>query len=210
MHPLGGPAVDELTPATVHVVHCIDTEGRSTNRWRRPSSGSGTSSSSTSSRARRRCARLQAGEVDLGGLEAAVQKVVDPHLLAYNDTWDKVDAMLEDCLSAGVPRPVPRFGRQRLGLQLVLRGPRRLRHQSPAARHGLPQRVRPLPRACSARPARAQDGLHFHYHPHSFSHEAHRCATHWWAVLRQPPPDPLAPGDRPAVVPRGAIVRDST
>ena len=43
--------------------------------------------------------RLQAGEVDLGGLEAAVQKVVDPHLLAYNDTWDKVDAMLAELMS---------------------------------------------------------------------------------------------------------------
>jgi hypothetical protein len=27
-----------------------------------------------------------------------------------------------------------------------------------------------------------QDGLHFHYHPHPFSREAHRCATHWWAA----------------------------
>ena len=25
-----------------------------------------------------------------------------------------------------------------------------------------------------------QDGLHFHYHPHSFKREAHHCATHWW------------------------------
>ena len=40
--------------------------------------------------------RLQEGKVDLGGLEGAVQKVVDPHLLAYNDTWDKVDAMLAE------------------------------------------------------------------------------------------------------------------
>lgn len=26
---------------------------------------------------------------------------MNPHLLAYNDTWDKVDAMLKECLSAG-------------------------------------------------------------------------------------------------------------
>ena len=25
-----------------------------------------------------------------------MKRVVDPHLLAYNDTWDKVDAMLAD------------------------------------------------------------------------------------------------------------------
>ena len=50
--------------------------------------------------------RLQAGEVDLGGKEAAVQRVVDPHLLAYNDTWDKIDALLADCLSAEFSQPV--------------------------------------------------------------------------------------------------------
>jgi len=43
--------------------------------------------------------RLQTGTEDLGGLEAAVQRVVDPHLLAYNDTWDKVDAMLAEVMS---------------------------------------------------------------------------------------------------------------
>jgi hypothetical protein len=25
------------------------------------------------------------------------------------------------------------------------------------------------------------DGIHFHYHPHAFTREAHRSATHWWA-----------------------------
>ncbi len=35
------------------------------------------------------------------------------------------------------------------------------------------------------RPARdrlvRRTALHFHYHPHNFRREAHRCATHWWA-----------------------------
>ncbi len=65
--------------------------------------------------------RLQAGEVDLGGLEAAVQRVVDPHLLAYNDTWDKVDAMLAELMSAIISHADPRFLRGGLDLQLVLR-----------------------------------------------------------------------------------------
>ena len=81
-------------------------------------------------------------------------KVVDPHLLAYNDTWDKVDAMLEECLSPAFRDARPRLVRRRLGLQLVLRRPRRLRRQSPAPGHGLPQRLRPLPRRCSGRRAR--------------------------------------------------------
>ena len=75
-----------------------------------------------------------------------MRKVVDPHLLAYNDTWDKVDAMLADCLSPDFRDRHAGFVRRRLGLQLVLRRPRGLRRQSPPPRHGLPQRVRPLSR----------------------------------------------------------------
>ena len=59
--------------------------------------------------------------MDLGGLEAAVQKVVDPHLLAYNDTWDKVDAMLAELMRAIISHAGSRFRRGGLDLQLVLR-----------------------------------------------------------------------------------------
>ena len=87
---------------------------RSLHRYRRPAvrvgggdvrAPEGHLRRSTSSRASTLLRRLQAGEVDLGGREAAVRKVVDPHLLAYNDTWDKIDAMLEDCMSASLPEP---------------------------------------------------------------------------------------------------------
>lgn len=82
----------------LHVVHCIDTEGPLHE-----------SLDATFERLREifkldlepsadLLRRLQAGTENLGGLEGAVRKVVDPHLLAYNDTWDKVDAMLADCL----------------------------------------------------------------------------------------------------------------
>jgi len=84
---------------TVYVVHCIDTEGPLHE-----------SVDATFERLKaifkldlepsvETLRRLQAGEMKLGGLEAAVRKVVDPHLLAYNDTWDKVDAMLAELLS---------------------------------------------------------------------------------------------------------------
>ena len=83
----------------VYIVHCIDTEGPLYE-----------SVDATFERLREifhldlpasqdMLRRLQAGDVPLEGLEAAVQKVVDPHLLAYNDTWDKVDAMLAKLMS---------------------------------------------------------------------------------------------------------------
>ena len=83
----------------VYVVHCVDTEGplhesvEATFERLKDIFGLDLEPSTAMLR------RLQAGEVDLGGLEPAVQKVVDPHLLGYNDTWDKVDAMLAECMS---------------------------------------------------------------------------------------------------------------
>src|ERR1700743_2116941 len=93
----------------VHIVHCIDTEGPLHE-----------SIDATFERLRdifhlelepsvEMLRRLQAGTEDLGGLEAAVQRVVDPHLLAYNDTWDKVDSMLARIMDDGFRNTVPDF-----------------------------------------------------------------------------------------------------
>jgi hypothetical protein len=169
-----------MRPRPVYIVHCIDTEGPLHE-----------SLSATFERLRdifhldlepseATLRQLQNGSLDLGGLEAAVQKVVDPHLLAYNDTWDKVDEMLARIMdeSFRMKRPDsagrgwvynwfcvdhvdydanPR--RREIGYHNVFDHYRRIIEQSHES--------------C--------DGLHFHYHPHSFRREAHRCATHWWA-----------------------------
>lgn len=39
--------------------------------------------------------KLQNQQIDLSGQEKDVAKVLSPHLLAYNDTWDKIDKMLD-------------------------------------------------------------------------------------------------------------------
>ena len=83
----------------VYVVHCVDTEGPLHESveatFERLKGIFGIELEPSVGLLR----QLQAGEVDLGGIEQAVRKVVDPHLLAYNDTWDKVDAMLASCMS---------------------------------------------------------------------------------------------------------------
>jgi hypothetical protein len=165
----------------VYIVHCIDTEGPlhesvevTFERLRaifhlelEPSADL--------------LCRLQAGKVNLGGLEAAVQKVVDPHLLAYNDTWDKVDAMLAELTSesfrskvldsAGAGWIFNWFCVDHVDYDF-----------NPRCRdigyHKIFEHYRALKIATES----SQDGLHFHYHPHSFSREAHRCATHWWST----------------------------
>jgi hypothetical protein len=164
----------------VHIVHCIDTEGplcesiEATFERLRAIFHLQLEPSAETLR------RLQVGKVKLGGLEAAVQKVVNPHLLAYNDTWDKVDAMLtelvsasfrtEVCDSAGAGWIYNWFCVDHVDYDL---NPRR----RDIGYHNIFEHYRRLIRETSS----AQDGLHFHYHPHSFRREAHRCATHWWS-----------------------------
>jgi len=166
--------------ATVQVVHCIDTEGplhesvQATFERLRDIFKLELEPSSQTLRL------LQAGEVDLGGLEAAVQKVVDPHLLAYNDTWDKVDAMLAECLSPAFRDRVRDscdggwvynwFCVDHVDYEV---NPRR----RDMGYHNVFDHYRSL----LSETGSGQDGLQFHYHPHSFGKEAHRCATHWWA-----------------------------
>lgn len=165
---------------TVHLVHCVDTEGPLYE-----------SIEATFERLKdifkvdlepsvETLARLQAGEIDLAGMEAEVQKVVDPHLLAYNDTWDKIDALLTDCLSTSFRNQV----RDSAGEGWVYNwfcvdhvdydvNPRR----RDMGYHNIFDHYRRVLRETHS----GQDGLHFHYHPHNFRREAHRCATHWWA-----------------------------
>jgi hypothetical protein len=165
----------------VYIVHCIDTEGplhesvEATFERLKAIFGLELEPSVALLR------KLQAGEVDLGGLEAAVKKVVDPHLLAYNDTWDKVDAMLADCMSERFRTRV----RDSFGGGWVYNwfcvdhvdyeiNPRR----RDIGYHNIFDHFRGMIRETDS----CQDGLQFHYHPHSFRKEAHRCATHWWAT----------------------------
>jgi len=166
--------------STVHVVHCIDTEGplyesveatfeRLHDIFRLDFEPSLALLES-----------LQAGDVDLGGREAAVRKVVDPHLLAYNDTWDKLDGMLADCLSEEFRTRV----RDTEGGGWVYNwfcvdhvdyavNPR---HRD-MGYHNIFDHYRSALRDWGS----GRDEVHFHYHPHPFSKEAHRSATHWWA-----------------------------
>lgn len=168
-----------MTSQPVYIVHCIDTEGPLHE-----------SLSATFERLRdifhvdlepseATLRGLQNGTVNLDGLEAAVQKVVDPHLLAYNDTWDKVDSMLAGIMTEAFRKKLP----DSAGNGWVYNwfcvdhvdydaNPRR----RDMGYHNVFEHYRWILKQTGA-----QDGLHFHYHPHSFRREAHRCATHWWA-----------------------------
>ena len=167
-------------PSKVHIVHCVDTEGPLHE-----------SVEATFERIKAifkldlppsidLLHRLQSGQVDLGGIETAVSKVLDPRLLAYNDTWDKVDTMLADamsksfrtriCDSSGGGWIYNWFCVDHVDYEI---NPRR----RDMGYHNIYDHYRGMIRETDS----PQDGMHFHFHPHSPRGEAHRCATHWWA-----------------------------
>jgi hypothetical protein len=163
----------------VYVVHCIDTEGPLYESveatFERLEAIFGLELPPSAALLR----RLQAGAVDLGGREAAVRRVVDPHLLSYNDTWDKVDAMVGDCVSEAFRYAT----RDSFGGGWVYNwfcvdhvdydtNPRR----RDIGYHNVFDHYRTLLRETRSN----DDGVHFHYHPHPFSRAANHCATHWW------------------------------
>ena len=165
---------------TVYVVHCIDTEGPLHESVEATFDRLKSIFNLDLEPSIEMLRRLQAGEVDLGGLESAVRKVVDPHLLSYNNTWQKIDTMLEECLSEEFRTRV----RDSFGSGWVYNwfcvdhvdyenNPRR----RDMGYHNIFDHYRQLILASNS----TRDGLHFHYHPHSFRKEAHHCATHWWA-----------------------------
>jgi hypothetical protein len=165
---------------TVYLVHCIDTEGplhESLEATFDRLKGIFHLDLKPSAELLR---RLQQGQVDLGGLEVAVQKVVDPHLICYNDTWDKVDSMLVDALSERFRNEVldSRGGGWVYNWFCVDHvdydvNPRR----RDIGYHNVFDHYRKILQNTGS----VQDGLHFHYHPHAFRREANLCATHWWA-----------------------------
>jgi hypothetical protein len=165
---------------TVYVVHCVDTEGPLHESVEATFDRLSDIFSIHLEPSHEALRRLQAGEIDLGGIEAAVQRVVDPHLLAYNDTWDKVDSVLAECLAPSFRNRL----RDSTGGGWIYSwfcvdhvdydtNPRR----RDMGYHNIFDHYRTALEETGSE----QDGLHFHYHPHSFLREAHRCATHWWA-----------------------------
>jgi hypothetical protein len=167
-------------PNTVYVVHCIDTEGplyesiEATFERLREIFGIELDPSSAMLQ------QLQKGEVDLGGLESTVKKVLAPHLLSYNDTWDKLDDMLKDAMSESFRRKISDsrgggwiynwFCVDHVDYEV---NPRR----RDIGYHNIFDHFRGVIRNVDS----PQDGVHLHYHPQPFRREAHRCATHWWA-----------------------------
>jgi hypothetical protein len=165
---------------TVHVVHCIDTEGPLHESleatFERLREIFGLQLEPTEENLR----RLQRRELDLGGMEDAVYRVVDPHQLNYSDTWDRIDRILLEIMSPEYRNAFPdSFGNgwifnwhcvDHVGYEY---NPRR----RDMGYHNIFDHYAGMIR----RTGSGQDAIHFHYHPMPFNRKAHHCATHYFA-----------------------------
>ncbi len=125
--------------------------------------------------------QLRSKELDLGGKEDAAALVVSPQLLNYNDSWDKVDAMLDEMLSPEYRQryadPTGRgwvynwFIVDHIGYDI---NPRR----RDMGYHNIFDHYKSL-----LKETNSADEINWHFHPMSTYKEAHICAT---SYLRSP------------------------
>ncbi|MGE4297653.1 MAG: hypothetical protein AB7E47_06460 [Desulfovibrionaceae bacterium] len=165
---------------TVYVVHCVDTEGplgetlQATFQRVRHTFGVDLPPS------RDTLARLQRRELDLGGREEAVARMVAPELLAYKDSWDKMDAMLDRIQAPEVRLALTdSLGRgwiynwfcvDHVGYT-----------ENPRGRDMGYHRVFDHYAARCLESGNSRDAVYFHYHPMHFSRHAHRSGSHYFA-----------------------------
>ena len=168
--------------APLYVVHCIDTEGplyeSLTATFERVKSIADITLEPT----RENLVRLRRKEIPLGGKEDMVALVVSEQLLAYNDTWDKIDNMLR-----AIMRPEYRqrhadsrgngwifswFLLDHVGYDT---NPRR----RDIGYHNVFDHYLEMIRETESH----QDDVQFHFHPMSTYREANVCAT---SYLRSP------------------------
>jgi tellurite resistance-related uncharacterized protein len=153
---------------SVYVVHCIDTEGPFYESLEATFERLNHIFHLNLKPDKQLLAELQAGTYKLNGLETAVQNVVDPHLLNYNDTWDKIDAMLDrlhndDFRNGWIYNW---FCIDHVNHEL---NPRR----RDVGYHNIFDHYKSY--------LKSDKNLHFHFHPQPFKRDASLCATHWWA-----------------------------
>jgi hypothetical protein len=168
--------------APLYVVHCIDTEGPLYESleatFERLESITGIALAPTIDNLQ----RVRRKELDLRGREEVAALIVSEQLLSYNDTWDKVDAMLRKMMhpayrnrfvdSVGQGWVYSWFLVDHVGYET---NPRR----RDIGYHNVFDHYLAMIQETGS----SQDDVQFHFHPMSTYREAHVCAT---SYLRSP------------------------
>lgn len=167
---------------TVYIVHCTDSEGPLYESLEATFERLFEIFDLKISPSRETLRKLQCCEIDLGGVEKEVARVVHPDLLNYKDTWDKIDCMLEQVMSVDFRNSNPDsegqgwvynwFCVDHVGYTI---NPRR----KDCGYHNIFDHYRRILEETSA-----SDGLHFHFHPSHPMESSHRSATFYFHDLK--------------------------
>lgn len=168
------------TPSTVHIVHCIDTEGPLHEplaaTFERVRQIYGIELEPT----RENLSKLQNGKINLGGQEKRAAEIFSAEMLDYNNTWDKVDAMLRDLMSEKFrTKMLDSFGGgwvYNWHLLDMVGFESNFRRRAFGYHNVFDHYVEMI-----AETGSKQDGVHFHHHPVSFTREATHYATHYFS-----------------------------
>jgi len=119
--------------------------------------------------------RLKSGTIDLNGIEKNIMQVLNSHLSNYNDSWDKIDTMLERIMATEYRNKLKdSFGGgwvynwhcvDHVGYEY---NPRR----RDIGYHNIFDHYKEILESKNSR-----DAIHWHFHPMSTYKEAHHCAT---------------------------------
>jgi len=176
---------------TVYVVHCVDTEGplfeSIAATFERVEELYGIK---VEARTRSTLEALKKGAIDLDGKERVVAETLNGHLVDYNDSWPKIDAMLERIMDPGFRSQSMDsrgkgwvFNWHCLDHVDFVNNPRRRAMGYHAVFDHYYSWVQDH--------RSTRDALHFHFHPMSTYRDAHRCATsfvnspHLWEVINR-------------------------
>ena len=164
------------SPNTVYVVHSIDTEGPLYESLQATFERLEDLFDLHLPATYANLKKLQNQEIDLKGKEGEVAEVVDPQLLAYNDSWEKIDGMLAEIMSAKFRNKLPDsagngwvYNWHCLDHVDFTTNPRRRE----MGYNNIHDRYLEFVDKYDS----PMDAIEWHFHPMSTYKEAHRCAT---------------------------------
>ena len=173
---------DPAKDHTVYIVHCTDTEGPLYESLEATFLRLFEIFSLDLQPSPELLLKLQRCEINLNGLEEDVARVLDPRLINYNDTWDKIDTMLNDIMSDKFRNAFPDsygngwvynwFCVDHIGYTI---NPRR----KDCGFHKIFDHYENL-----IHKTNSSDGLHFHFHPSHPSGESHRSTSFYLHNLK--------------------------
>lgn len=162
---------------TVYIVHSVDTEGPLYESLQATFDRLSELFSLEMEASHQNLKKLQNCEIDLGGREEEVARLLSPELLGYNDSWDKLEKMHETLLSKEFRNElIDSFGGgwifcwfclDHVGFQT---NPRR----RDMGYHNIHDRYLEI---LDRMDSKELDEIQWHFHPMSTYKEAHRCAT---------------------------------